>query len=135
MKGYGLAAGANGRRDRPQLVGDEHEDGVGRRLLEVLEQSVGGLSVHRLGREDEIDAPRCLERAHVQVAPECPDIIDADLIADGLEHEQIGMRALLDAAQVAEQLGREEKRRASLTDPGRAVEEIGVSHSLRQRRP
>ena len=49
----------------PSSPGDEDDDCVRRRLLEVLEQRVGRLLVHPVGVEDEVHAPVGLERPHV----------------------------------------------------------------------
>ena len=70
----------------------------------------------------------------MQIAPQRPCVVDADLVADRLEQVEIGVRVLLDAAQVAEQLAGKEKRRLALSNPARAVEEIGVSRPLGQSR-
>ena len=43
--------------------------------------------------EDEVDAPVGLERAHVQVAAELADRVDPDLVAERLEHVEVGVRA------------------------------------------
>ena len=70
----------------------------GGRLLEILEQRVGGLGVHQVRAEDEVDAAIGLERPHVQVAPQLADRVDADLVAERLQHVEVGVRAALDAA-------------------------------------
>ena len=88
--------------ERPEVVGDEHRHGVRRRLLEVLEQRIGRLFVQRVRPEDEVDAPIRLEGPHVQVAAQLADRVDPDLVAERLEHVQVGMRAALDASRVTE---------------------------------
>ena len=80
--------------------------------------------------EDEVHAPLRLERAHVQVAPHLTHGVDPDLVAERLEHVQVGMRATLDAGVAAEQLGRERERGRALADPGRPVEEVRVGRAL-----
>ena len=128
-----LAAGADRLGQRPEPLGDEDDDRVRRRLLEILEERVGGVLVQRVGAEDEVDAPLALERPHVQVAAQLADVVDPDLLAERLEEVEVGMAAALDARVVAEQLGREAPRELPLADPGRAVEEIGVRRPLLQR--
>ena len=51
-----LAARANRLRDRPELVGDEHDRRVERRLLEILQECVGRLGVEQMCVEDQVDA-------------------------------------------------------------------------------
>ena len=74
----------------------------------------------------EVDAAVGLERAHVQVAPQLADVVDADLVADRLEDVQVRMRAPLDPVAVADQLAGERDRGAPLADAGRPVEEVRV---------
>ena len=126
----GLAARADRRGQRVEVVGDEHRDRVRRRLLEVLEQRVGGLVVQRVRAEDEVDAAVGLEGPHVQVVPELADRVDPDLVAERLEHVEIRMRAALDPARVAEQRAREADGGAALPHSRRAVEEVRVRRAL-----
>ena len=128
-----LAAGANRLGQRPQPLGDEDDDGVRRRLLEILEERVRSVLVQRVGAEDEVDAPLSLERPHVEIAAQLPDVVDPDLLAERLEEIEIGMAAALDARVVAEQLRREAPRELALADAGRTVEEIGVRRPFLQR--
>jgi len=86
-----LATRANRLRQRADLVGHEHDHGVGGRLLEVLQQRVRRLFVHRVRAEDQIDAAVGLERPHVQVVAELADRVDPDLVPEGLEHIEIWM--------------------------------------------
>ena len=65
--------------------------------------------------------------------PERPDRVDANLLADRLEHVEVGVRPPFDPAVVAEQLGRERDRRGSLADPARPVEQVGVRRAFVQR--
>ena len=129
-----LAARADRLRQRPDLVRDEHDHRVLGRLLEILQQRVGRLVVQQVRAEDEVDAALRLERAHVQVAPHLADGVDPDLVAERLEHVQVGVRAPLDARVAAEQLRRERERRRPLADPGRPVEEVRVRRALGERR-
>jgi hypothetical protein len=85
-----------------------------------------------MGAEEEIDAPRGLERAHVQVAAKVADRVDPDLVAERLEQIEIGMGATRNAARIAEELAGERKRSPPLPDPARSVEEIGVRRTLLQ---
>ena len=90
-EGDELAARADRRRQQPELVGDEHDDGVRRRLLEILEKRVGGVLVQQVRAQDEIDAALGLERAHVQVAAKVADRVDPDLVAERLEDVEVGV--------------------------------------------
>jgi len=128
----GLAARADRRGQRAEIVGDEHGDRIRRRLLEVLEQRVGGFVVQRMRSEDEIDAAVGLEGTHVQVVPELADRVDPDLVAERLEHVEVRVRSALDPAWVAEQRAREADRGAALPHSGRAVEEVRVRWALRE---
>ena len=85
-----LAARAQRRRDRPELVRDEQDPRVGGRLLEILQQRVGRLRVHQLGAEEQVHPPRGLERPHVEVAAQLADRVDPDLVAERLEHVEVG---------------------------------------------
>ena len=78
-------------------------------LLEVLEQRVRCIVVHRVRAEHEVDAARRLERPHVQVAPQLPDVVDADLVTERLEDIEVGMRPPYDPGVIAEQLRGEEQ--------------------------
>ena len=125
-----LAARSDRRGQRAEVVGDEHDDRVWRRLLEVLEQRVGGLVVQRVRSEDEVDAAVGLEWPHVQVVAELADRVDPDLVAEGLEQVEVRVRTALDAARVAEQRPREADRGAALADSRRPVEEVRVRRAL-----
>ena len=72
--GTGRAGSASGSsRAAAELVGDQHERCVERRLLEILEQGVGGVVVEQVRAEQEIDAAIGLERTQVEVVMELPD--------------------------------------------------------------
>ena len=128
-----LAAGADRLRQRAEIAREQQDHRVRRRLLEILQERVGGVLVHRVGVEDEIHAARRLVGTHVQVAAQRADVVDADLVSDRLEHVQIGMRAPLDACVLAEQLGREEHREGALADAGRPVQQVRVRRPLGER--
>src|SRR5207253_6324025 len=97
-------------------------------------ERVGGVLVQGVGAEDEVDTPVGFEGPHVQVAAELPDVVDPDLLAEGLEQIEVGMAAALDAGMVAEQLGGKAPRELALAHAGRAVEEVGVRRALLQGR-
>ena len=111
-----LAAREDRRRQRPELVRDEHDHRVRRRLLEILQQRVGGVLVQQVRVGDHVDAPVGLVRAHVQVAVERAHLVDPDHLAERLEQEEIGVRPGLHAALVTEQRGRERAGRGALAD-------------------
>ena len=121
-----LAARPDRLRDRPEIVGHEHDDGVLRRLLEVLEERIGGVLVHQLGREDQVDAPIGLERPHVEVAAQLADRVDPDHLSECVELVEVGMHG----PGRAEQLEREGAGELPLADARRSVEEVGVNRPL-----
>ena len=84
--------------------------------------------------EDEVDAAVGLERPHVQVAPHLADGVDPDLVAQRLEHVEVGVRAPLDPRVAAEQLRRERERGRPLPHSRRPVEEVRVRRAFAQRR-
>ena len=129
-----LAARADRRRDRAELVRDEDDHRVRRRLLEILQQRVGGVLVQEVRVGDHVDAALGLERAHVQVAVERAHLVDPDHLAERLEREEVGVHPRVDAPLVPEQLRRERARGGALADSGRPVEEVGVRRPLRHRR-
>ena len=81
----------------------------------------------------EIDASRGLERTHVQISAELTDVVDPDLIADGLEHVDVRMCPPLHAVRLADQLCRERKGGGALADSRRPVEEVRVCGALGER--
>jgi hypothetical protein len=129
-----LAAGADRLGDGAELVCDEDDVRILRRLFEVLEQRIGGVLVHQMGSDDEVDAAVGLEGAHVQVAAELPDRVDADLVAERLEHVEVRVHLARDPLAVAEELAGERECSAPLPHPGRPMEEVRVGRSLRKRR-
>ena len=108
-------------QQRAELGRDENDDGVWRRLLEVLQERVGRVFVHAIGVEDEIHAAVGFERPHVQVVAQGAYVVDTDHLAERLEQVQVGMRARYDATLVPEQHSREGKRRGPLSHPCRTV--------------
>ena len=69
----------------------------------------------------------------MQVVPQRADVVDADLIADRLEHVNVRMRAALHPIGLADQLRREGDRGRALAHAGRAVKEVRVRGPFRQR--
>src|SRR5437660_184597 len=63
---------------------------------------------------------------HVQVMVKQADVVDADLVAERLEHVQVGVASTEDAVVLAEQLGGEGEGRPPLAVSARAVEEVRV---------
>ena len=125
-----LAARVDRLGQGAQLVRDQRDGGVGGRLLEILEQRIRRVVVEAMRVEDEVDAAVALVRSHVEVVVEGADVVDADELAERLDHVEIGVRAVQHAALVAEQLGRERERRRPLTHAGRAVEQVRVRRPL-----
>jgi hypothetical protein len=130
-----LAARADRLRQRAELARNEDDDGVRRRLLEVLQQRVGRVLVELLGAEHEVHAPLRLERAHVQIAPHLADGVDADHLAQRLQDVEVGMRPPLRARGIAQQLAGEGECDAPLPDAARAVEEVRVRRAVGERGP
>ena len=128
-----LAARQDRRRERSELTGDEDDDRVCRRLLEVLEQRIGGVLVHAIRVEDHVDPPIGLERPHVQVVAERANVVDADHLAERLEQVQVRMRAGLDTARVSQQRRRERERRRPLADARGAMQEVRVRDAVLER--
>ena len=122
-----LATGTNRLGDRAELVGDEHDRGVERRLLEILQQCVGRIVVEQVGREQEVDPIVGLERAQVEIVVQLADGVDPDHVSERLDHAQIGVGSVDDPAGVAELHACECERGRGLADPRRPVEEIRVS--------
>ena len=88
-----LAARPDRLRKRPELVRDEHDDGVVRRLLEILEERVRSVLVHQVRAENQVHAAVGLERPHVEVAAQLADRVDPDLVAERLEDVEVGVGA------------------------------------------
>ena len=51
---------------------------------------------------DQVDPPVGLERAHVQVVVEQPDVVDADLVAERLEDVEVRVAQALNPLGIAE---------------------------------
>ena len=66
----------------PERMGDQHEHRARRRLLEILQQRVGGVDVHVVGGIDDDDTVAAVMRGHGQEAVDAPDLVDGH---DGLE--------------------------------------------------
>ena len=129
-----LAARADRLGERAELVGDEHDRGVERRLLEILEQRVGGVVVEQVRPEQEVHPAVGLERAQVEVVVELADDVDPDHVPERLDDPQVGVGALDDPARVAELRAREREGGRRLADARRAVEEEGVRVAVAERR-
>ena len=130
-----LAARADRLRQRAEVVRDQHDHRVRRRLLEILEQRVGGVLVHRVGAEDEIDAPRRLEGPHVQVAAQrrgcrrCGSGRRAARARRGRDACRRSTRAWSPSSSAAKSIAS-----VALADAGRAVQEVRVRRPVGERR-
>jgi hypothetical protein len=69
----------------------------------------------------------------MQVAPERADRVDPDLIAERLEHVEVGVRTPRDPLALADQLAGEGEGGPPLADPARSVEEVGVCRAVGER--
>ena len=88
-----LAAGHDRRHDALEPVGDQQEDHVGGRLLEALEQRVGGRVVQELDVGDDEHAVRRREGAQHEVGHDLVHLLLADDVALALDEVQVGVRA------------------------------------------
>ena len=112
-------------------MADEHEHGVLGRLLQRLQEGVGGVAAHRLGLADQVRPPRRLERPQVQVAAQLPDLVDQDRLALRLDDEQVGVLLDLDPVLVGGEQRRDERvRRVVLAGAPRAVQQVRVPRRL-----
>jgi len=68
----------------------------------------------------------------VQVAAQLAHVVDADLVADGLDDVQIRMHAACDARAFTDQLASEGYRRHPLSHARRSVEQVGVRGTLEE---
>ena len=128
-----LAARADRLRDRPELVGDEHDRRVERRLLQILQQRIGSVVVEQVSGEQEVHAAVRLERPQVQVVVELADDVDADHVAERLDDPEVRVSAFDDASR-RRRAGRPRTRtRPRLADAGWAVEEERVCVAVGER--
>ena len=132
-EGDELAPRPDRRRQQAELVGDQDDHRVRRRLLEILEERVGCVLVHEVRPQDEVNAPLRLEGPHVQVAAKVADRVDPDLVAERLEHVEIRMDTATDPVRVSKELGRESECRTPLAHAPGTVEEVGVRGPLDER--
>ncbi len=88
-----LAAAQNGRGQAPDAVGDEHQQGIARRLLQRLEQAVGGRGGHGIGWIDDGHLAPALIAREAQRGDEIPNLLDTDgpLVLRGREPVKIGV--------------------------------------------
>ena len=130
MERHRLAARPDRLRQRTHLVRHQDDDRIRRRLLEILEQRVRRLVVQQMRTEDHVHPARGLERPQVQVAPQLAHRVDPDLIAQRLEHVEIGMRAPADPRVALQQLRRECQGSPPLPHTGRPVEQVRVRRAF-----
>ncbi len=97
VEAHGLAAAGDRRQDLRELVGEEDENGVGRRFLERLQQRVRGLVVHRVRALEHEDAVGRLERRMRRGGDDrLGDVSSQHLVgAGGGDPRQVGVRAVL----------------------------------------
>jgi hypothetical protein len=77
----------------------DQEQRAGRRLLQQLEQGIGGGAVHVLGRIDDADAPAALGGTRAEAVEHATDGIDRDVagvalavgLRDAAQQMQVGM--------------------------------------------
>ena len=90
-------------RNRAERVSHENDGRVRRGLFEVLEQRVRRVGIEPMGIEEDVHAPIRLERPHVEVVVERPNLVDADHLPERLDHLQIRVGSLFDPSRVTEQ--------------------------------
>ena len=118
--------------------GGQDEDDVRRRLLQRLEQGVGGLVGEHVDFVDDIDLVARLVGGIVDLLPQVADIVDAAVagginldhiqgpaLGDGLAHGAGIARLALAVGEAVDRLG-QDARGAGLAGAARAAEEIGV---------
>jgi hypothetical protein len=62
----------------------------------------------------------------VEVAAEVADRVDPDLVAERLEHIEVGMDAATDALRIPKELGGKREGGAALAHSARSVEQVRV---------
>ncbi len=140
-----LAARQDGGRDLVRLGRGQHEDGVGRRLLEGLEQRVerfGGEHVHLV---DDVHLHATFHRGEVHLVAQVADVVDAPVgggvhlddvhgaaSADGLAvwARAVRMGGGFALPGVAVESHGQDLGGGSLARAARAGEEIGVAHPV-----
>ena len=102
-----LAAAADGLLDRAGVGGREDEVDVGRRLLERLEEGVGGLALDFMGLVDQVDLEvgPGVGRAVAGVLTQVPDVVDA-AVRCGVHLDEVEVAALVEGDAVGRIGGR-----------------------------
>ena len=115
---------------------------VGRRLLEALQEGVGGLDVEPFGLDHDPDAAGREEGLEAQVGDERGDLFDADELALAFDHGEVGVHPAGEALAVGavpaaptggHQGGAELEREAPLAEALGPSQQVGVARSARQR--
>ncbi len=78
---------------------------AGRRLLQALEQRVGGRLGHQVGVVDQHQAPLRFERQAGDLLHGLAHLVDLDARAPGLDQQQVGMQAMAEARGVVGRAG------------------------------
>ena len=112
--------------------GDQQQQGAGRRLLEDLQQRVGGVAVHLVGAVDDDDPPAAPRRRQAQEAAELAHVVDDDLAAQPPASRIIGA---LDRQQVGMTAARRRGERRCSGMRSRALEPVGRRRTARLRLP
>ena len=121
-----LAARAHGGQQPVGLRADQHDDGVGGRLLDRLQQRVLHDLGHRLGVPDQVHAALGGEGPQLDIAPQLAHLVDADLRALRPHLEQIGVAALERALRQPRERTREAPRVRGDAVAGPAEQQVGV---------
>ena len=140
LEDEGLAAGANGRQDAREVGRAEHEDEVGRRLLDQLQEGVPGLRGQLVRLVDDVDLVAALDRLQHGAVANLAHVVDAALRGrvhlDHVERAAVGDRlgdrrrrveVRVRAALGVERLG-ENARHRGLPRSARPREQVCLPH-------
>src|SRR5215213_1016621 len=131
--------GGNGADQGLGAADDQDEDHPGGRLLEHLEEGVGGGLGHPVRLVEDEHADRGLVVGAGGLLADGPDVLDKEVVALGDDHVDVGVDAPEDppagvagavATGRAVQGGGEHPGGVELADPGRAGEQPGVGDPL-----
>ena len=84
LEPHDLAARTDGRQQPPERMRNQQEQRARRRFLEVLQQRVGSVDVHVVGRIDDDDAIAAVMRGERQEAADPPDLVHGQRGLEGL---------------------------------------------------
>ena len=140
LEDEGLAARANGRQHAREVGRAEHEDEVGRRLLDQLQEGVPGLRGQLVRLVDDVDLVAALDRLQHGAVADLAHVVDAALrggvhldhveraaVRDRLGDRRRRVEVRVRAALGVERLG-EDARHRGLPRSARPGEEVRLPH-------